>query len=62
MKREPDHAFLDWHAEQYRKHHARSGRYHELMAILRGDDKPESFDAEWRWIHEAMKSLGAPPA
>lgn len=62
MKREPDQAFLDWHAEQYRKHHARSGRYHELMAILRGDDKPESFDAEWRWIHEAMKSLGAPPA
>jgi DNA-binding transcriptional MerR regulator len=54
MNRSPDAAFLDWHAQQYRKHHARSTRYQELMAILQGGDPSTAAGHEWRWIHEAM--------
>lgn len=57
MKRTPDRAFLDWHLQQYRAHHARSVRYQELMAILRGDDPRNASGSEWRWITEAMGHL-----
>lgn len=56
MKKEPDAAFLDWQLEQYRKHHARSRRYLELMAILRGDPPGQLAASEWGWIVEALSS------
>ncbi|QCI66272.1 MerR family transcriptional regulator [Phreatobacter stygius] len=56
MKRVPDASFLEWHRAQYRKHHSRSTRYQELLAILRGDARNPS-GAEWSWINEAMKPL-----
>ena len=55
MRRAPDKAFLDWQLEQYRKHHSRSARYQELMAILRGDTAGRSVGDEWRWITKAME-------
>ena len=54
MKREPDEAFRAWHLDQYRRHHARSLRYQQLLAILRGEDAP---GREWWWINEAMTAL-----
>lgn len=54
MKRTPDAAFLDWQLSQYRTHHARSARYQDLMAILRGDDAASHTGDAWRWIVEAM--------
>ncbi|MBR1222126.1 MerR family transcriptional regulator [Bradyrhizobium sp. U87765 SZCCT0131] len=57
MKRTPDAAFLDWQLSQYRTHHARSARYQELLAILRGDDAADPPGAEWRWIVAAMGHL-----
>ncbi len=59
MRRQPDRAFLDWHLDQYRKHHARSARYQELLAILRGDE-PGQTTNEWQWINEAMTPLLVP--
>jgi DNA-binding transcriptional MerR regulator len=53
MKRQPDGAFMEW----ARKHHARSSRYQQLLAILRGDDGKRSPGREWLWIHEAIKPL-----
>jgi hypothetical protein len=53
MKREPDGTFMEW----ARKHHARSSRYQELLAILRGDDGKGSPGREWIWINTAMKPL-----
>lgn len=59
MRRTPDDDFLDWQLEQYRKHHARSARYQELMAILQGAAKNEgqgvSAGREWGWIIDAMR-------
>lgn len=55
MKKEPDLAFLDWQLTQYRKHHARSARYQELMSILQGEAVPNQAGREWNWIVEAMK-------
>lgn len=55
MKKEPDGAFLEWQLTQYRKYHARSARYQELMAILRGEGAPHPAGREWNWIVEAMK-------
>jgi hypothetical protein len=42
MKREPDEAFRAWHLDQYRRHHERSLRYQQLLAILarRGCARP----------------------
>ncbi|MFC4312414.1 MerR family transcriptional regulator [Steroidobacter flavus] len=57
MKREPNRDFLQWHLEQYRQHHARSVRYQELLAILRGDSPRTAAGAEWLWIHQAMSTL-----
>lgn len=57
MRREPDRAFLDWHLGQYRKHHARSARYQELLAILRGEERGPKPGNEWQWINEAMTPL-----
>lgn len=57
MKRAPDEAFLDWQLEQYRKHHARSARYQELMAILQGQAPQAPTGREWSWIIDAMKQL-----
>lgn len=57
MKRAPDQAFLDWQLEQYRKHHARSARYQELMAVLQGQAPQAPTAREWSWIIEAMKQL-----
>lgn len=54
MKRTPDAAFLDWQLSQYRTHHARSARYQDLMAILRGDDATSQTGDVWRWIVDAM--------
>lgn len=54
MKKEPDRAFLDWQLAHYRKHHARSARYQELMAILQGTAAPSQAGREWSWIVEAM--------
>ncbi|MGA7326827.1 MAG: MerR family transcriptional regulator [Rhodomicrobium sp.] len=51
MKRDPDLTFIEW----ARKHHARSSRYRELLAILRNDDGKELRDREWLWLDEAMK-------
>lgn len=62
MRREPDEAFLAWHLGQYRKYHARSVRYHELQAILRGGDTATTSGAEWRWLTDAMTQLVAQPA
>ncbi|WP_216361262.1 hypothetical protein [Caulobacter mirabilis] len=57
MNRVPDPAFLRWHLDQYRKHHGRSLRYQQLLAVLRGEaGDPAAADA-WRWIHEAMTPL-----
>ncbi|OCC02109.1 MerR family transcriptional regulator [Labrys sp. WJW] len=56
MKKEPDQAFLDWQLEQYRKHHARSRGYLELMAILRGDPPGQLAASEWGWIVEALSN------
>lgn len=61
MKRTPDQAFLEWHLDQYRKHHARSIRYQQLLAILRGDDTGSPTGSEWHWINEAMGPLLAHP-
>ncbi len=57
MKREPDEAFRAWHLDQYRRHHARSLHYQELLAILRGTEAP---GREWWWINEAMAALVFP--
>jgi DNA-binding transcriptional MerR regulator len=57
MKREPDDAFLQWHLDQYRKYHARSLRYQELMMILRGDAANKVPGDEWLWINQAMEPL-----
>ncbi|PLP56387.1 MerR family transcriptional regulator [Mesorhizobium loti] len=57
MRRQPDRAFLDWHLGQYRKHHARSARYQELLAILRGEKPDQEPRNEWQWINEAMTPL-----
>lgn len=57
MRREPDEAFMEWHLDQYRKHHSRSARYQELLAILRGDNSGKAQGAEWRWINDAMRAL-----
>lgn len=54
MKRAPDASFRAWHLDQYRRHHDRSLRYQELLAILRGEAAP---GREWWWINEAMKAL-----
>lgn len=54
MKRLPDAAFRDWHLDQYRRHHDRSLRYQQLLAILRGEDAPGH---EWWWINEALAAL-----
>ncbi|HEV7324596.1 MAG TPA: MerR family transcriptional regulator [Bosea sp. (in: a-proteobacteria)] len=54
MKREPDDSFRTWHLDQYRRHHDRSLRYQQLLAILRGEDAP---GREWWWINEAMTAL-----
>ena len=62
MQREPDAAFLAWHLDQYRKYHARSVRYHELQATLRGDDSAAAPGAEWRWLTSAMTPLLTQPA
>ncbi|WP_448950743.1 MerR family transcriptional regulator [Labrys neptuniae] len=56
MNKQPDQAFFDWQLEQYRKHHARSRRYQELMAILRGDPPGNLAASEWGWIVEALSS------
>lgn len=61
MRREPDRAFLDWHLGQYRKHHARSARYQELLAILRGEQPGQKPGNEWQWINEAMTPLLGSP-
>src|SRR5690349_4576836 len=53
MKKEPNEAFLQWHLDQYRKHHARSTRYQELLAILRGEDPSNATGSEWLWINRA---------
>lgn len=55
MKAEPDHAFLDWQLEQYRKLQSRSIRYQELMAILQGGQPATAAGEEWRWIVQAME-------
>lgn len=55
MKKEPDRAFLDWQLNAYRKHHARSARYQELMAILQGKKAPHPAGREWNWIVDAMR-------
>ena len=57
MKREPNDAFLEWHLAQYRKYHARSARYQQLLAILRGDESSAAPGSEWLWINEAMGAL-----
>lgn len=62
MRREPDRAFLDWHLGQYRKHHARSARYQELLAILRGEEPDRKPRNEWHWINAAMMPLLTSPA
>jgi DNA-binding transcriptional MerR regulator len=54
MKRQPDEAFRAWHLDQYRRHHDRSLRYQQLLAILRGEDAP---GREWWWVNEAMTAL-----
>jgi DNA-binding transcriptional MerR regulator len=54
MKRQPDESFRAWHLDQYRRHHDRSLRYQQLLAILRGEDAP---GREWWWINEAMTAL-----
>jgi len=59
MNRAPDAAFLQWHLDQYRRHHGRSARYFELMAVLRGDSPSDSAADEWRWITEAMGEVVA---
>jgi hypothetical protein len=53
MKCDPDKTFIAW----ARRHRARSSRYQELLAILRGDDGKGSSGREWLWINEAMKPL-----
>ncbi|HEV7319476.1 MAG TPA: MerR family transcriptional regulator [Ensifer sp.] len=55
MKQNPDKAFIDWQLEQYRKHHARSARYQELMALLQGQGPQAPTGREWSWIIDAMK-------
>lgn len=62
MRREPDEAFLAWHLEHYRQNFARSSRYQELLAILRGTDGTEGQASEWHWIHLAMGPLLTPRA
>lgn len=57
MGRASDTEFLAWQLEHYRKHSARSTRYQQLMAILRGDDPQDPRGSEWYWINEAMKPL-----
>ncbi|EKF20357.1 MerR family transcriptional regulator [Nitratireductor pacificus] len=57
MRRKPDEAFLQWHLDQYRKHHARSARYQELLAILRGDAPEDREQDPWFWINRAMGAL-----
>lgn len=57
MRRAPDRAFMQWHLDQYRKHHDRSARYQQLVAILRGDDPADAFANEWMWINSAMGAL-----
>ncbi|OCP00852.1 MULTISPECIES: MerR family transcriptional regulator [unclassified Ensifer] len=57
MRRAPDKDFLDWQLEQYRKHHARSARYQELMAVLQGQGPQAPTGREWSWIIDAMKQL-----
>ena len=57
MRRQPDRAYLEWHLGQYRKHHARSTRYQELLAILRGEEPGQGPGNEWQWINEAMTPL-----
>jgi DNA-binding transcriptional MerR regulator len=57
MKREPNRDFLQWHLDQYRKYHARSTRYQELLAILRGEDPATAAGSDWLWINQAMSSL-----
>ena len=54
MNKAPDNAFLDWHNDQYRKYHARSARYYELLRILRGERQPDKISEEWSWINAAM--------
>ncbi|WP_379066642.1 MerR family transcriptional regulator [Mesorhizobium sp. UC22_110] len=62
MRREPDRAFLDWHLGQYRKHHARSAHYQEMLAILRGEQAGQKPGNEWQWINEAMMPLLVSPS
>jgi DNA-binding transcriptional MerR regulator len=54
MRREPDAAFLQWHLDQYRKHQARTIRYYELLASLRGESGPLTRGEEYHWIIAAM--------
>jgi hypothetical protein len=54
MRREPDSVFLQWHLDQYRKHQARTIRYYELLAILRGESGPLKRGEEYHWIIAAM--------
>jgi DNA-binding transcriptional MerR regulator len=54
MRRHPDAAFLQWHLEQYRKHQARTIRYYELLASLRGESGPLTRGEEYHWIIAGM--------
>lgn len=62
MKREPNEEFLQWHLDQYRKYHARSTRYQELLAILRGEDPANAAGNEWIWINRALSALLTAPS
>jgi len=55
MRRAPDEAYLQWHLDQYRKYQARTIRYYELMAIVRGESGPLPRGEEYRWIIAAMR-------
>ncbi|MFC4174144.1 MerR family transcriptional regulator [Microvirga sp. GCM10011540] len=55
MRRAPNEAFLQWHLDQYRKHQARTIRYYELMAIVRGESGPLPRGEEYHWVIAAMR-------
>lgn len=57
MRRAPDADFLGWHLAQYGKHHGRTARYRDLLAILHGQPAEPSSANEWTWMSDALAAL-----
>jgi DNA-binding transcriptional MerR regulator len=55
MGRAPDDAFKAWWREKIETHDERATRYWELVAVLRGTQKPDRYIEGWAWMKEAAR-------